>query len=170
MYRQRTYRTEGKSCMRTLKAAGLAALASGAIGLLGSLPAHAAVLSVGSSNSTFGGIVCGDVQGGSLDSFTPVQAWNCNAAPNQQFEFNGTTIYTVGAQRCLDVYYAGTAPGTIVESFPCNGTGAQTWYYFNGELVNLNSGLCLDATNMADGTQLVINWCNGADSQNWQIK
>ena len=152
--------------MRFLNALVLA----GSISLWGSSFAHAAVLSVGAPNGMWGGYQCADVQAGNLAAFTPVQAYDCNAAPNQQFEFNGFTIYALGGQRCLDVYYAGTAAGTPVESYPCNGTSAQIWYYYNGEIYNPNSGKCLDATNMANGTQLIINNCSGATSQQWQIK
>ena len=155
---------------RAIRATVFAAMAGGSIALFGSLPARAAVLSVGSSNGSFGGLVCADVRGGSLTVPTTVQAYDCNAAPNQQFEFNGFTIYTVGGQRCLDVQNAGTAAGTPVQSYSCNGTAAQIWYYYNGEIYNPNSGKCLDATNMANLTQLVINPCDGATSENWQIK
>jgi hypothetical protein len=160
---------------RKLKAAGLAAVAGGAIALFGALPVHAAVLSVGPASGTeappFGGTICADVNGGSITSGTKVQAWECSAAPNQQYEFNGVTIYALGAQRCLDVYGAGTAAGTKVDSATCNGTAAQKWYYYDGEIINLNGDeYCLDATTGANGTQLVINPCSGAGSQNWQIK
>jgi hypothetical protein len=156
--------------MRTLKAAVFATVVGGSIALFGSPSAHAAVLSVGPSNSTFGGYQCADVRGGSITSGAPIQAWDCHAGPDQQYEFNNFTIYAVGGQRCVDVQGAGTAAGTPVQSFACNGTVAQLWYYYNGEIFNPNSGKCLDATNMANGTQLIINDCNGAPSQNWQIK
>jgi Ricin-type beta-trefoil lectin domain len=159
---------------RALKATAFAALLGGSMALFGSPAARAAVLTTGggpgSVGPSFGGTVCADVAGGSLNPGTKVQAWNCNAAPNQQFEFYGRTIYTVGAQRCLDVLDDNTSPGTAVDSYLCNGTGAQVWYYINGQIVNYDSGLCLDATTAATGTQLVMNDCNGASSQQWQIK
>lgn len=147
----------------------LGTLVTGAITLV-SGPGNSAVLSVGDASYSFGGTVCADVQAGALDPFTPVQAWACNAAPNQQFEFENFTIYTVGAQRCLDVFLAGRSAGTPVESYPCNGSVAQQWYYYDGEIYNPNSGMCLDAGNMANGTQLVIWPCNSSISQTWQIK
>jgi Ricin-type beta-trefoil lectin domain len=156
--------------MRTLKAVVFTALASGTISLVGTPPAHAAVLSVGSSNGTFGGYVCADVRDGNLANLTPIDAFDCNAAPNQQFEFNGFTIYALGGQRCIDVAGAGRAAGTPVDSYPCNGTVAQVWYYYNGEIYNPNSGMCLDAGNMSNQTQLYIYPCNRSISQNWQIK
>jgi len=68
---------EKSSCTHGLKVTVLTALASGSIALFVSLPAHAFVLSVGPSNSTFGDTVCADVAGGSLNSGTKVQAWAC---------------------------------------------------------------------------------------------
>ncbi len=169
--------TEKGSHMRTLRAAMLAAVAGGAIAMFGAASAHAAVLSVGGTNgTTIGGYVCADVAGGSVTSGTKVQAWDCHAGPNQQYELSGETIYTIGGQDCLDVAGAGTAPGTAVQSYTCNGTPAQTWYYYNGEIINIheingeNTFNCLDAWNEANGTPLVVNTCNGSASQTWQIK
>jgi hypothetical protein len=89
---------------RPLKAALLTALVGGSMSLLGASPARAAVLSFGNfPGGVFGGEGCADVQGGSLANSTPVNAYNCTAAPNQQFEFSGDTIYAMGGQTCLDV-------------------------------------------------------------------
>jgi hypothetical protein len=70
----------------------------------------------------------------------------------------------------LDVVGAGTAPGTNVWSYTCNGTVAQQWTYDNGQIRYPHGGLCLDAGNMGNGTQLQVNTCNGSNSQTWQIK
>jgi hypothetical protein len=154
-----------------------AAVAMTGAGLLAfdASPTEAAVLSVGGGfGPPFGGLTCADVSGGSLSfsgtTGTKVQAWDCLAGPNQQFEFYGLTVFTVGGQRCLDVHLAGTAPGTPVQSYPCNGTVAQQWYYFKGEIFYPHGGLCLDAGNMANGTQLTVKVCNHSNSQFWQIK
>jgi hypothetical protein len=134
-------------------------------------PTEAAVLSVGGGfGPPFGGLTCADVTGGSFTPGVKVQAWDCLAGPNQQFEFYGQTIYTVGGQRCLDVLGAGTAAGTTVDSAACNGTAAQQFYYDNGQIVYPHAGLCLDAGNMNNGTKLIVNSCNGISSQQWQIK
>jgi hypothetical protein len=146
---------------------------------LGALTANAALLTNGAgfTGFPFGGYQCADIGGGSPPApgqFTVVQAWDCHGWSNQQWALEGLAILgmssTGGVRNCLDVLFAGTAPGTRVNLFQCNGTGAQQWHYFNGQLVNLRSGLCLDAGNQANGTQLVINTCNGSDRQRWQIK
>ena len=150
-----------------------AAVAMTGAGLLAfdALPTEAAVLSVGGGvGAPFGGSTCADVGSGSITPGAVVQAWDCLAGPNQQFEFYGQTIYALGGQRCLDVLGAGTAPGTGVDSYTCNGTAAQQFYYDNGQIVYPHAGLCLDAGNMNNGTRLIVNYCNGSDSQFWQIK
>jgi len=132
------------------------------------------LLTVGASGPPYGGYVCMDVGGDSLTVGETIQAWDCHGSGNQQYQLigvpNGSTIYALAGQRCVDVQGAGTTPGTKVWSYSCNGTVAQVWNYIDGTLRNPNSGLCLDAGNMANGTQLIINTCNGAASQNWQIK
>jgi hypothetical protein len=95
----------------------------------------------------------------------------------------GTTIYTVPSNpvpiesashfNCLDVSEAGTANGTPVISYPCNGGVNQQFIYNNGQIVvytSINSPKCLDATDMANFTQIIINDCTSSASQQWQIK
>jgi non-reducing end alpha-L-arabinofuranosidase len=157
---------------RSLKAAVFAAVAGGSMALLGSLPSYAAVLSVGNPGAPFGGFVCADVRGGDIAPDTPIQAYDCQANPDQQYAWYGPTgtIRALGGQRCVDVFGAGTTPGTPVDSAICNGTVAQNWYYLNGHIINPHSGLCLDAGNMENMTQLIVNTCNDEPNQQWQIK
>jgi hypothetical protein len=66
----------------------------------------------------------------------------------------------------------GTAAGTKVELWDCNGVGGQKWVQqANGSLLNPQSGLCLDdpSGNTADGTQLQIYTCNGAAAQQFAL-
>jgi len=160
---------------RPVRAALLTALVSGSLSLLGSSPARAAVLSFGNiPGGPYGGENCADVHGASLNNSTPVDAYNCTAALNQQFEFNGVTIYALGGQTCLDVESPTSTPtsGTLVDSYPCNGGINQQWKYVNGQIVNpaVGGDLCLDATSGGQGTQLMVNTCTDAASQQWQIK
>jgi hypothetical protein len=172
--------------MRKIFLAAAAIVMTGAcLFTLGTSHAEAFILSAGAGlGAPYGGGVCADVRGGNLAPGTPVQAFQCLAGPNQQFEIYGTTIYTMGGHMCLDVVGRGTAPGTPVDSDTCNGTPAQVWTELNGMIVypyaNVNDSatLCLDAGNMNNGTQLVVNPCNfdstsqgyQSNSQQWQIK
>ena len=81
---------------------------------------------------------------------------------------NGT-VQVLGM--CLDVDAAGTANGTLVDLYTCNGTGAQTWIpQSNGSLVNPNSGKCLDDTGFGgSGTQAQIWSCTGGTNQRWTL-
>jgi hypothetical protein len=71
----------------------------------------------------------------------------------------------------MDVAAAGTANGTKVQLYDCNGTGAQQWRRSGDELVNAGSNKCLDATgpSSADGTPLQIWSCTDAANQQWAL-
>ncbi|SIM78922.1 ricin-type beta-trefoil lectin domain protein [Micromonospora cremea] len=70
--------------------------------------------------------------------------------------------------KCLDVDNAGTADGTKVQLWTCNGTAAQTWSRIGDTYRAL--GKCLDVDNggTADGTKVQLWTCNGTGSQVWQ--
>ena len=129
----------------------------------------------GTSPSSTGAVtgyqgLCLDVRGASSADGTPVQVYTCNGTSAQQWtvESNGT-LQSLG--KCLDVAGAGTANGTLVQLYTCNGTGAQTWQaQSNGELVNPNSGKCLDDTGFGgSGTQVQIWACGDSTNQVWTL-
>jgi hypothetical protein len=82
---------------------------------------------------------------------------------------SSNTLKTLG--KCLDVNAAGTANGTTVDLYDCNGTGAQTWVpQSNGELLNPSSGKCLDDTGHGgSGTQVQIWTCADSTNQQWTM-
>jgi hypothetical protein len=113
--------------------------------------------------------VAGDDTGG---DYTPVQLWGCQSyAIDQHWYHNSNgSLSTLG--RCLDIDGDGTAVGTKVELWDCNGVGGQVWQQqSNGSLLNPQSGLCLDdpGDNTADGTQLQIYTCNGTAAQQFAL-
>jgi hypothetical protein len=115
--------------------------------------------------------VSGDDTGGDL---AVVQLWDClPLAADQHWSPSaiGTgTLSTLG--RCLDIDGDGTANGTKVELYDCNGVGGQQWVpQANGSLLNPQSGRCLDdpSGNTANGTQLQIYDCNGNAAQVFQF-
>jgi hypothetical protein len=77
----------------------------------------------------------------------------------------------VAANRCLDVSGAGTALGTNVQSWECNGTRAQGWQVTPaGELRStVAPNMCLDVSGggTASGTNVQIWECNGTNAQRW---
>ncbi len=88
--------------------------------------------------------VSGDDTGGNL---AVVQLWDCTAlAADQHWSgsaYGNGTLGTLG--RCLDLDGNGTANGTHLELYTCNGAGGQQWIpQSNGSLKNPQSGRCLD--------------------------
>ena len=70
--------------------------------------------------------------------------------------------------KCVDVTSAGTANGTAIDLYDCNGTAAQTWTVeSDGSLQAL--GKCLDVTSAgtANGAKVDLYDCNGTGSQVW---
>jgi hypothetical protein len=113
--------------------------------------------------------VAGDDTGVDL---THVDISTCAASEQDQHWVHNSddSLETLG--RCLDIDGNGTAPGTLVELYDCNGVGGQKWLQEpNGALFNPQSGLCLDDPNdnTTDGTQLQIWYCNGTAAQVWHV-
>ena len=94
------------------------------------------------------------------------------------FSFNATTgsggggkvgqITGIGG-KCVDVAGAGTADGTQVQLYSCNGTGAQRWTVgTDGTLSALGKCLDVNAGGTANGTRVQLYSCNGTGAQQWQ--
>ena len=101
-----------------------------------------------------------------------MQLWDCQSYAIDQHWFHNTngSLETLG--RCLDVISGGTANGTLVQLWDCNGSGAQVWQpQSNGSLLNPQSGRCLDSPsgNTANGTRLQIYDCNGTAAQHFPL-
>jgi chitinase len=114
--------------------------------------------------------LCLDDRSASTALFNPVQVYTCNGTNAQSWTVaSGNTLQVLGM--CLDVAGAGTANGTKVDLYTCNGTGAQVWVpQSNGELLNPNSGKCLDDTGFGgSGTQVQIWACADSSNQQWKL-
>ncbi|MFK0124140.1 PQQ-dependent sugar dehydrogenase [Streptomyces nigra] len=70
--------------------------------------------------------------------------------------------------KCLDIDAAGTADGTKVQIWTCNGTAAQRWTIGTDSTFRA-LGKCLDIDNAgtADGTKIQLWTCNGSAAQQW---
>jgi hypothetical protein len=113
--------------------------------------------------------VAADDTGGNLSA---VQLWDCQSyAVDQHWYHNANgSLRTLG--RCLDINGNGTANGTQVELWDCNGVGGQNWQQqANGSLLNPQSGRCLDSPSgaTANGTRLQIYDCNGSAAQKFAL-
>jgi len=81
-------------------------------------------------NMAVGGPFCLD-SAGSTTPGNSATIWTCNGNPNQSWTATGVsggyTFKDGNAGLCLDVWAAGNANGTKVDTYTCNGTNAQTW-------------------------------------------
>src|SRR5262249_6852482 len=90
-----------------------------------------------------------------------------------------TIVAGVGSDMCLDVAHSGTANGTNVDIYQCNGTAAQRWDFHtlgnpaNG-IYQIKAGvggstMCLDdfGGSSANYSNVDIWQCNGHSSQVW---
>ncbi len=114
--------------------------------------------------------LCVDVRGANSANGTPVQVYTCNGTNAQQWTVaSGNTLQALG--KCLDIIGGGTANGTKADLYSCNSTGAQVFTpQSNGELLNPQSGKCLDDTGSGgSGTQLQIWACTDGANQQWHL-
>ena len=156
---------------RTVRRRAVAVL--GAVALLagfGVSAANVAQAASGTGQITGYQGLCLDDRSASTALFNPIQVYTCNGTAAQQWtvESNGS-LEVLGD--CLDVAGAGTANGTLVVLYTCNGSGAQVWQpQSNGELINPNSGKCLDDTGFGgSGTQVQIWACAASSNQTWTL-
>ncbi|PWK81474.1 GH18 family chitinase [Lentzea atacamensis] len=128
----------------------------------------------GNPNPPTGGTItgyggkCVDVAGANSANGTAVQLWTCNGTNAQQWTRNGNTVRALG--KCLDA--SGTANGAVTQIWDCTGAPNQQWTSeANGQLRNVGSGRCLDATgpSSADGTRLQLWDCAGTANQQWRF-
>jgi glucosylceramidase len=74
------------------------------------------------------------------------------------------------AGKCVDVAGAGTANGTAIQLFDCNGSNAQRWTVAAGGSLQA-LGKCMDLVSggTANGTQVQLFDCNGTGAQTWML-
>jgi len=149
---------------------------SGAVLLLGMLgsgprPAEAAQLEVNTSSPH----LCAVVEGGKTANGTPVIAYSCSGGPADQWNMVNSQLQGIGTANgksmCLNV--SGTTTGSPVNLYACNGGKNQQWVFSFGRIFGVQSALCLDSSGgpaSGGGTQLVVNECSDATSQNWILR
>ncbi len=70
--------------------------------------------------------------------------------------------------KCLDIDNAGTADGTKIQLWTCNGSNAQRWARVGSTYQALGKCLDVDNAGTANGTKVQLWTCNGTGSQVWQ--
>src|SRR6266542_2544139 len=95
--------------------------------------------------------------------------------PNENVDLLAAGTYsfgTVAPGKCIDVSGAGSADGTNIQQWTCNGTGAQSFRLENTadgnvRLVNTNSNKCVAVagSGTADGTNIHLWTCDGGNAQ-----
>jgi len=108
-----------------------------------------------------------------------VRVYQDNAPPPPPGEIvSGGTykLINVNSNKALDVSGAGTTPGTNVQIWTDNGSGAQKWTIYRNadgsyKLINVNSALALDVASAgtANGTNVQVWTDNGTGAQKWNI-
>jgi hypothetical protein len=80
-------------------------------------------------------------------------------------------VVSAATGKCLDISASGTADGTKIQIWTCNGTGAQRWTVgADGTVRGL--GKCLDvrSSGTANGTIVHLWTCNGTGAQTWSVQ
>src|SRR5580658_5331574 len=110
----------------------------------------------------------------------------CGATPGEEVNqshqaVTSGDIYNFGALAnpgsCMDAEGAGTADGTQIQEWQCNGTGAQSFSLQatgngNYTIVNTNANKCVDVSGAgtADGTKVQLWDCNGTGAQSFAVQ
>ena len=127
---------------------------------------------------------CITVNGGDTANGTAVISYNGGDAPPQVWNYIKDQLQGIGTNNgnstCLTA--SGLTAGSLVTLSSCvTSEVTQEWVMYNGTIfgrpssseIVLSSGLCLDSSggpSVGGGTQLVVETCTGAGSQNWDIR
>lgn len=117
---------------------------------------------------------CLDAPNASGGSF--LQSFACSNASSQVWVYRSDgSLHNSASDLCMDVWQAGTADGTTIDSYRCNGTPAQSWTVAflsvsKVQFVNPNSGKCLDSRAGTNGAAMQLYTCtNSTASQLFQL-
>lgn len=114
---------------------------------------------------------CVDVTGVSTTNGTQLQLYDCHGQSNQTWTYTESRQLTVYGTKCLDA--SGSSNGAQAIIWDCDGGADQQWNVnANGSITNVQSGLCLDASNRgtANGTRLILWTCSGQSNQQWTLR
>jgi len=124
---------------------------------------------------------CMDLDHGNTTDGTNIRLWDCNNTTAQKWLVDGmpsmmptgtnNSIHlAVQTGKCIDIAQSGTANGTNVQLYDCNGTNAQH-FTFDGRAIKMQSSpnKCLDLSQSqtGDGANIQLYDCNGTNAQQW---
>ncbi|KAF7773527.1 CAZyme family CBM13 [Agaricus bisporus var. burnettii] len=118
---------------------------------------------------------CLDVQGDIIENGTPVQIYDCNGTPAQNWIIvpGEGHVQLAATNHCLD---AGATPvdGTKMKIWECfDNLPAQDWFYTDDHRISLtNQGSCLDLTegNLTNGNAVQVWKCTDFNAnQIWSV-
>lgn len=131
---------------------------------------------------------CADLKDWSGDAGGLLQQLGCSGGGNQTFTLTPTggdvapipegrySIRSLNSNLCLDLPNSSTSPGTQLQQYTCNGTGAQQFdilYVGNSryEVRNVSSGQCIDLYSgwTVNSTAVQQYGCNQTAAQRWII-
>jgi hypothetical protein len=142
---------------------------------MGTYDTLAACNSVGQTLQNLDGDVvgwwCTQIYGGPLDGSWQLHIITCRYVNNQD---EAETWFNTNSQLALEVYHSSTSSGAAVDQFTWNNTSTQWWlpirnqdgYY---QLVNTNSGMCLDGGSAVPQASIIQWTCNGTYDQQWSF-
>ncbi|WP_104818977.1 ricin-type beta-trefoil lectin domain protein [Kitasatospora sp. MMS16-BH015] len=118
------------------------------------------------------GAKCIDDQSGLTANVNPIEVYDCNASPAQQWSMDprNNSLHVMGG--CLDDTNGATASGSLVNYYSCNGTPAQQWLrQADGSIYLPFADKCLDDpnANVTNLTRLQLYTCNGSPAQQWTV-
>ena len=142
---------------------------------MGTYDTLAACNSVGQTLQNLDGDVvgwwCTQIYGGPLDGSWQLHIITCRYVNNQD---EAETWFNTNSQLALEVYHSSTSSGAAVDQFTWNNTSTQWWlpirnqdgYY---QLVNTNSGMCMDGGSAVPQASIIQWTCNGTYDQQWRF-
>lgn len=73
--------------------------------------------------------------------------------------------------KCIDINASGTADGTRVQTWDCNGATNQTWTVgTDGTIRGLGKCLDVQASGLVNGTKIHLWTCNSSGAQQWTVQ
>ncbi|OXH38656.1 hypothetical protein J008_01846 [Cryptococcus neoformans] len=118
---------------------------------------------------------CVDLLGNIHQDGQPVQVYDCNGTPAQDWVLNArrgqTKVQLAGTSFCLDATHPYAADGTKMKIWKCLDVRQQDWYWTSDNKIALrDQGKCLDWANgdRSDFNQLQVWQCStGNNNQVW---